>query len=200
MDKVKKRRSDQSQAAATSDELVEFLRQSSAYDDGPSRVECVETHISWVFLTDQFAYKLKKPVRFDFLDFSTSELRRKACEEEVRLNRRLARHVYLGVLPVTRQNGRLSLNGHGTPVDWVVKMSRLPADRSLDQLIRSAVVGIDGLQQIARLLSQFYTHLPPLTIRPTDYRHRLEEHVRHNREGLLSAKNAVDRCCCATNS
>lgn len=193
MGRVTKLRSGASQRTEVNDELVEFLRNSAAYGDGLGPVECVETHISWVFITDEFAYKLKKPVRFDFLDFSTSELRRKACEDEVRLNRRLARHVYLGVLPVTHRHGQLSLNGEGTPVDWVVKMRRLPADRSLDRLIQSSGIETQGAQQIALLLSQFFAHLPPLTIRPDDYRRRLDDHVRHNRDQLLANKNDVNQ-------
>ena len=81
--------------AITNHDLVEFLSQPAAYAERPERVEKIETHISWVFLTNRFAYKLKKPVRYDFLDFSTAELRRAACEEEVRLNRRLAPDISL---------------------------------------------------------------------------------------------------------
>ena len=78
--------------AMTSYDLVDFLNQPAAYTERPKRVEQIETHISWVFLTDRFAYKLKKPVRYDFLDFRTAEQRRAACEEEVRLNRRRRGH------------------------------------------------------------------------------------------------------------
>ena len=81
-------------------ELVEFLRRELARAESSS-VELIETHISWVFLTERFAYKLKKPVVFDFLDFRTPELRRAACSDELRLNRRLAEDVYLAVLPIT---------------------------------------------------------------------------------------------------
>jgi uncharacterized protein len=192
VERTKNPRSFESERLDESQRIVELLLDRSAYEEHVDDVECVETHISWVFLTDQFVYKLKKPVRFDFLDFSTSELRRTACEDEVRLNRRLARHVYLGVLPVTLHHGRLSLNGEGTPIDWVVKMSRLPANRSLDRLIRSAEIGKESVQQVAQLLSRFFTQLPPLTIRPDDYRRRLKKHVRQNRDGLLAKKNGID--------
>ena len=94
--------------------IVEFMSASSAYRDSPLKVEVVETHISWVFLTDRYAYKLKKPVRFEFLDFSSRELRQRACLEELRLNRRLASGVYLSVIPVTRRSdGVLALGGEG---------------------------------------------------------------------------------------
>ena len=84
--------------------LVEWLSTPAAYSDGTQAVRLVETHISWVFLTDRFAYKLKKPVKFDFLDFSTLERRRQACNDEVRLNRRMAPHVYLGLVPVRQDS------------------------------------------------------------------------------------------------
>ncbi|HKZ32309.1 MAG TPA: hypothetical protein VJ648_08125, partial [Vicinamibacteria bacterium] len=80
---------------------VAFLRRPEAYAEKPRSVEVVETHMSWVFLTERHAYKLKKPVRYDSLDFSTPELRRRDCEAEVRLNRRLTRDVYLGTIALT---------------------------------------------------------------------------------------------------
>src|SRR5262245_35161906 len=88
-----------------SSELVDWLSSPAAYTEAPPRVELRQTHISWVFLTPEFAYKLKKPVSFGFLDFSTAELRRAACEAEVRLNRRLTEGIYLGTLPITRDSG-----------------------------------------------------------------------------------------------
>jgi aminoglycoside phosphotransferase family enzyme len=96
--------------------LVDWLSRPEAYPEHPASVRRVETHISCVFLTERFAYKLKKPVRFDFLDFSTVELRRRACEEEIRLNRRLAPEVYLG-LAIRRGSSRwMKRNSHRTRV------------------------------------------------------------------------------------
>src|SRR5215467_1981475 len=85
--------------------LVETLLRTEAYPQHTSCVSLVETHLSWVFLTDQFAYKLLKPVRFEFVDFSSVEQRRWGCEEEIRLNRRLAPDVYLQVVAVLREAG-----------------------------------------------------------------------------------------------
>jgi aminoglycoside phosphotransferase family enzyme len=114
-------------------DIVDLLKNPSAYPDSPRTVQVIETHISWVFLTDRHAYKLKKPVRYDFLDFSTAERRYRACQDEIRLNRRLAPDVYDDVLPVTRDSrGLLELDGQGQEVDWVVKMRRLPARSALD--------------------------------------------------------------------
>src|SRR5690606_26324360 len=88
--------------AEISRELVAWLSAPEHHADSPDRVELVETHASWVFLTRRYAYKLKKPVTFDFLDFSTVAARRAACEQELLLNRRLARDTYLAVVPITR--------------------------------------------------------------------------------------------------
>ena len=88
-------------SAATLGAKIAFLSRPGSYAEQPGLIEAIETHMSWVFLTGRHAYKLKKPVRHDFLDFSTLAARRADCEEEVRLNRRLAGDVYLGVVPLT---------------------------------------------------------------------------------------------------
>ncbi len=115
-------------------ETVAFLSAPETYGDaGP--VRRVETHISTIFLVGERAYKLKRAVRFDYLDFSTAELRRRACEAEIRVNRRTAPEIYLGVRPVTREaDGRLALGGAGAPVDWLVVMRRFDEDGLLDRL------------------------------------------------------------------
>jgi aminoglycoside phosphotransferase family enzyme/predicted kinase len=167
-------------------EVAEFLAQPESYPEAPSSVERIETHISWVFLTDHFAYKLKKPVAYDFLDFRTPELRRAACEEEVRLNRRLAADIYLGVLPITRDaDGRLALDGTGEAIDWVVKMKRLAAANALDRLIVAGRAKAEDAARLADRLAEFYRGLPPLAIEPDEYRRQITHHVRANRKALL---------------
>ena len=183
-----------SQAVATSRDLVELLARTSTYPERPSRVEVVETHISWVFLTDRFAYKLKKPVQYEFLDFSTPELRHEACQEEVRLNRRLAPAVYLDVIPVnSSRRGRLSLGGPGTARDWVVKMRRLQTARRLDRLIANSQLSSSAIQLLAGRLSSFYQNLPPLTTRTEEYRAEIERHVRANRDELLKPIHGLSK-------
>jgi len=83
---------------------VAFLKRPASFPDRPKRVESVETHMSWVFLTEHYAYKLKKPVCFDFLDYRTLAARRRCCEEEVRLNQRLAAGIYLAVAPLVTES------------------------------------------------------------------------------------------------
>src|SRR5438105_9457719 len=106
--------------------IAGWLVRPEAYPDRPKQVEHIETHISHVFLAGSHAYKLKKPLNYGFLDFSTLEARERACCEEVRLNRRLAPAAYLRVVPVTKASGgTYQLDGGGEVVDWVVEMRRL---------------------------------------------------------------------------
>ncbi len=135
--------------------------------------------MSWVFLTGARVYKLKKPVRYDFLDFSTLEARERNCREEVRLNRRLAEDVYLDVLPLTLNNkGGLAIGGEGPPVDWLVLMRRLPLDRMLDQAIEKRTVSRDEIISVADRLSDFYGFAQPAELTPEAYvAHFIREHA-----------------------
>ncbi len=143
------------------EEVVAALARSETYAHRPARVEHVQTHISHVFLAGPHVYKLKKAVRFPFLDFSTPERRRHYAEEEVRLNRRLAAPVYRGVLAVTREaDGRLALGGTGTPVEHVVWMRRLPAERMLAQLARRSEPLAARLDALAARLVAFHAAAP----------------------------------------
>ncbi len=153
---------------------VAFLRRPEAYPEASERVETIETHMSWVFLTERFAYKLKKPVRYDFLDFRTLAARHHNCEEEVRLNRRLAPEIYIGTVPLTLgRDGGLDLGGFGEPVDWLVKMHRLPARRMLDRAIARGEVSAPQVRALALLLAEFYRDAAPVAMGATAYRARL---------------------------
>ncbi|HEV3343539.1 MAG TPA: AAA family ATPase [Pirellulales bacterium] len=172
--------------------LVKLLLRPTVYPDRPSRVELVETHISWVFLTDRFVYKLKKPVHFDFLDYSTPEARRRACHAECELNQRLAPDVYLGVLPVTIEaKGRIVIGGSGRATDWLVKMRRLPAGRMLDELLRKGQLREAEIEGLANWLARYYHRLSPVFVEAGDYRAAIERHVRGNREELLSGRHGL---------
>jgi aminoglycoside phosphotransferase family enzyme len=105
-------------------------------DLATSGLELIETHTAWVLLNERTVWKIKKPVDFGFLDYSTIEKRQSACQAEVRLNARLAPHVYQGVVPITRDaEGRHSIAGTGDVVDWAVKMERLADARRADLLL-----------------------------------------------------------------
>lgn len=127
-------------------------------EDLTRRVQALEeTHISLVFLDAEDVYKVKKPVDLGFLDFSTLARRHDACEAEVRLNRRLAPGVYLGVVPVTRdRRGEHRLGGDGEVVDWAVHMRRLPAGRRADHLLGAGRLDTDDVDRIARHVADFH--------------------------------------------
>ncbi len=160
---------------------VLFLAQPSSYPEATGRVETIETHMSWVFLTDRHAWKLKKPVRQSYLDFSTEAARRHYCAEEVRLNRRLTQDVYLETAPLTVDaDGQLRLGRSGTVVDWLVKMRRLPAERMLDRLIRGGSVRTDDVRRIAGTLCRFYRDCTPVTMNEREYRERFAAGIGEN--------------------
>jgi aminoglycoside phosphotransferase family enzyme len=118
--------------------------------------ELVETHISWVLLCETDVYKIKKPVKFSFLDFSTLEQRKFYCGEEVRLNRRLSPDVYLGVVPVFESGGSVSLGGSGTVVDYAVRMRRLDGTRMMDRLLANGGIGEEDVRGLASAVAAFH--------------------------------------------
>ncbi len=119
---------------STHEVLVHSLLKPAAYPHAVDSVTCIETHISAVFLAGSFAYKIKKPVNFGFVDFSTLQKRKKYCEEESRLNRRLAPHIYLEVVPIFGPIEEPSFSGDGEPIEYAVKMRRFPQDQLLSEL------------------------------------------------------------------
>lgn len=172
---------------------VATLKQAKTYPDKPGRVDVVETHMSWVFFTDRYAYKLKKPVRYDFLDFSTLEARERYCTEEVRLNRRLAHGVYLAVIPLTIDSqGNVGFGEGGEVIDWLVKMRRLPANRMLDHMIAHQNVQTADIREAALLLARFYKASPPVRLHSEQYRAQFEHDVKYNRRGLKKSAYGLD--------
>ena len=173
--------------------IAAWLSQPAAYPHYPARVEQVQTHISRVFLAGEYVYKLKKPVRYDFLDFSTPAAREQACREEVRLNRRLAPDTYLDAVPVTAADGEFCLGGMGEPVDWVVQMRRLPTELTLDALERRGELQTQHVDRLAKKLVTFYQSLPPARWTAQQYRERFIAHVLGNRRELLAASHDLPR-------
>lgn len=152
------------------EEKVAFLGSRAAYPEPSPRVDVEETHMSWVFLAGGTVFKLKKPVKYPFLDFSTIAAREVNCREEVRLNRRLAPDTYLGVVPLTRESdGKLAFNGGGQVIDWLVKMRRLPADRMLNRAIERGTVTRAKVEAVADLLAAFYGRAEPADLTPQEF-------------------------------
>ena len=138
--------------------LIEALSDPAAYPEPVGAVEVRQTHISAVFLAGTHAYKVKKPVDLGFVDYSTLEKRRHFCDEEVRLNRRLAPEVYRGVVAVTRDGGaiRMGGEGEGEVVEWAVEMERLPDDATLRAHLRREDLGSEALEELAGRIAAFH--------------------------------------------
>jgi uncharacterized protein len=143
--------------------------------------ESIETHFAWVFLAGDRAWKLRKPVRRDPMDYSTLEARRRDSEAEVRLNRRLAPHVYLGIRPLTRTaDGRFAIGGDGAVVDWLVEMRRLDRHRMLDEMLASGCATAADLDRVSELLAGFYAREPAAVTDGTTLAARLRAQVTAN--------------------
>ena len=136
--------------------LVESMKNPVFYPHTVGRVEFLQTHISSVFLTGDYVYKLKKPVDFGFLDFTTIELRRENCEKELELNRRLAPSVYLGVESVTLDEGTPTLNGAGPVVDWVVVMRQLDQALLGPRVLERGELTVEKIESVVDTLVPFY--------------------------------------------
>ncbi len=165
---------------------VSYLASTAAYDHSTRNVETRETHRSWIFLTDNRVFKLKKPVKETILNFSTINRRRHYCEEELRLNRRLAFETYLGVTTLRRdRSGQFNLGKIGRIVDWLVEMERLPATDMLDERIRAGNVASAEIEKIAKVLADFYASCAPVTTEGQVYLNYIAEQQRINRSELL---------------
>jgi len=142
--------------AAAQERLLPFLLNRFSYPHRPRQVRLVQTHASFVIIAPPFVYKVKKPVNFGFLNFSTLEKRRYFCEREVVLNRRLCTGVYLGVVPISTRDGRLIFGEGDAVVEYAVKMRRLPDGRFLDQLLERSAVKLADVNRIVATLKKFY--------------------------------------------
>ena len=144
--------------------LLDALHDPAMYPEPTSKVEVRETHISVVFLTDHWAYKIKKPVNLGFLDYSTLERRRFYCLQELLLNRRLSPDVYLGVVAIHRNAQHYAFDGDGPVVEYAVKMHRLSADCTLQAHLERGAVTPQVIEALAQLLATFHqTHSLPTT-------------------------------------
>lgn len=136
---------------------IEFLARPETLGDGSASVDRAETHISVVVIGKSRVLKLKRAVKFPFLDFSTAEARRAACEAEVRVNRRTAPRLYRGVLPVTREaDGALALDGAGEAVDWVVDMACFEQDTLFDRQARRGALDRTLMESLAVAIADFH--------------------------------------------
>ena len=140
--------------------LIDALRDPARYPHPVDTVEVIETHISWVLLAGKYAYKVKKPVRLPFLDFSTLAARRRFCQEELRLNRRTAPELYLEVVPIARTADGPTVGAAGEPVEYAVRMSRFAPEVLADAMARAGTLGPERVDAIAAALAAFHAAAP----------------------------------------
>ncbi len=141
-------------------QMLSDLQLPSAYPEDTKRVRLLQTHISWVFVCDKFVYKLKKPVDFGFLDFTTLTKRHKYCIKEVELNSRLAPSVYLGVYPVVLDGLRyriIETPGRKTPIEYAVKMRVIPDSALMKTRFQNGKLGKSDIEQIAKTIAEFHS-------------------------------------------
>jgi aminoglycoside phosphotransferase family enzyme/predicted kinase len=139
--------------------LVESLLRTDAYPhEVNSEILLIETHISWVFLVGDFAYKIKKPIQNSFLDYTKLALRKHFCEEELRLNRRFAKEIYLDVVPITSSNSQARIGGSGEPIDYAVRMKRFAADALLSHRVSHNLIHVNDVRSLAASVAEFHAH------------------------------------------
>jgi len=137
-------------------EIVQALLETKAYPETPTKVEMVQTQMSFVFFAGDYVYKIKKPVNLGYLDYTTLEKRKFFCEQEIQLTRRLCASTYIGVVPVTRDKSGISINGKGETIEYAVKMRRLPQDSMMDVLLSKNQVSPEMIKRVAEKLVKFH--------------------------------------------
>ncbi|WP_133129727.1 hypothetical protein [Legionella yabuuchiae] len=177
-------------------EKVEFLKDPSSYYENCSQVTHIDTHMSLIFLTNQHAYKLKKPITFSYLDFSALENRRDNCIKEIELNQYLAANIYLQLVPLML-NKEMQLVPVGHPdgefvVDWFVKMNRFPREKTLDQSILKQDINWTLAQEAANALMSFYQASRPTCQASEAYLIKLQESIDKNEDALLNPEYGLN--------
>ena len=166
---------------------VRFLGSGTAFAADAGPVELRQTHMSVVFLTRDRVYKLKKPVRFSYLDFSTPERREAACRAELKINQVLAPEIYLAVVPLTRGLQGYRLDGGGEVVDWLVVMRRLDESQMMDRAILEGRLTPSDVDRLVARLVAFYRHAAPVFVSPRAWLERWQRDIAIN-EALLRRK------------
>ncbi len=167
---------------------VAFLSRGDSYRPPVAEIARRETHMSHVFLVGDQAFKLKKPVRFPYLDFSTLQRRESACRAEIELNRRLAPDVYQAVVPLVRSATGLAIGNGGEVVDWLVVMKRLDENQMLDRVIAAGQLQRWQIDRLARTLVQFYRRATTCLTSPAAHTAELERGIAYNRRILFDPR------------
>jgi aminoglycoside phosphotransferase family enzyme/predicted kinase len=174
--------------------LIQALHNADCYDHPVREIRLVETHISWVLLTGDYAYKIKKPVNLGFLDFSTLDKRRFYCEEELRLNRRLAEALYLGVIPITGTPSSPRLNASGEAIEYTVKMIQFSEEARLDRMLARGELRTTHIDLLAQELAEFHDRIAIAGVdRPFGDPEHIHEPVRENFDQIRPRIEAADQ-------
>jgi aminoglycoside phosphotransferase family enzyme len=137
-------------------QVVDALMYREAYEEEVGQIELIQTHISWVFLTENFVYKVKKAVNLGFLDFTTLDKRRFFCEKELELNKRLCGEMYLEVVPINKSQV-IKVKGDGKTVEYALKMRRIPQERIMNNLLEANKVDTTLIDSMARIIAEFHS-------------------------------------------
>jgi uncharacterized protein len=137
-------------------QIVDALLKPEAYDDDPGQIELIQTHISFVFLTRDYVYKVKKAVDLGFLDFTTLDKRRFFCEKELELNRRLCEGMYLEVVPIN-ESSAIRIKGEGKTIEYAVKMKRMPQEAIMSKLLEENKIDMKIIDRIAKIVAEFHS-------------------------------------------
>ena len=140
--------------------IVKDLMTPSVYPENPKKITLAQTHISSVFIGERYVYKIKKPLNYGFLDFSTLEKRKYYCEKEVKLNSRFSKDVYLGVCPVTFNGKKHIINGKGEIVEYAVKMRRLPDEHLMKFRFKKGKINSEDIEKISKAIADFHKISP----------------------------------------
>lgn len=136
--------------------IVNDLKRPEAYPEPTKNVEMLQTHISYIFITDDHVYKIKKPVNFGFLDFSTLDKRHYYCQKEIELNKRHSPEVYLGVVNITDEGDKLVVDGKGEIIDYGVKMRKIPMDMLMIRLLEEGKLTNEMVKRVAKKIADFH--------------------------------------------
>jgi len=137
-------------------QVVKAMLKPETYPQDPGKIDLIQTHISFVFLTKNYVYKVKKAVNFGFLDFSTIDKRQGFCEKELELNRRLCPEIYLEVVPINKSS-TIKINGSGETIEYALKMKRLPQERIMTELLKENKVDKKIIDELAGIVAQFHS-------------------------------------------
>ncbi len=161
----------------------EALLSKGSYPHPVSHISLIETPTSWVFVTDTYTYKIKRPVATHVLDFSTLEQRHYFCQREIVLNRRFSEGIYLGVVPIVRQGNRMQITGEGTVEEYAVQMKTLPRDREMKTLLQKGLVPSTDVSMVGKRIAEFHLRAEVISVEVYSYLKGIEFLV--NEPGLF---------------